>query len=231
MTMSDTEARIGYGTVLEIALASAPTEFTYIKETYSAAPPSDKDDSVDATHFQSPNRYREFISGLTDAGEASFEMNYVPGSDTDRFLTSIKGKRLIARLTFPNGVQIIFMATRDAYEKDVPNDDKMTATLTLKVSGEPIITEPAAPINLVAPTITGTAKVGIPLTVDGGAWAGALEVTYQWQADGADIADATGASYVPVAGDVGDPITVEVTGANGSFSTAVTTTATANVVA
>lgn len=229
--MADTEARIGYGTVLEIALASAPTDFTYIRETFSATPPSDKDDQVDATHFQSPNRYREFIPGLTDAGEASFEMNYVPGSPTDRFLNSIKGKRLIARLTFPNGVQIIFMASRGAYEKSAPNDDKMTATLTLKVSGEPVITQPAAPINLIEPTITGTAKVGIPLTVDGGAWAGAMEITYQWKVDAANVAGATGASYVPVVGNVGKKISVAVTGKNDAFSTVVTTAETAAVVA
>lgn len=229
--MSDTEARIGYGTVLEIALASAPTDFTYIRETYNATPPSDKDDQVDATHFQSPNRYREFIPGLTDAGEASVEMNYVPGSATDRFLNSVKGKRLIVRLTFPNGVQIIFMASRASYEKSTPNDDKMTATLTLKVSGEPVITEPAAPINLIAPTITGTAKVGIPLTVDGGAWAGAMEVTYQWKADAANITGAVGASYVPVVGNVGKKITVAVTGKNDTFATLAATAETAAVVA
>lgn len=229
--MADTEARIGYGTVLEIALVATPTDFTYIRETYNATPPSDKDDQVDATHFQSPNRYREFIAGLTDAGEASVEMNYVPGSPTDRFLTSIKSKRLIVRLTFPNGVQIIFMASRSGYERSVPNDDKMTATLTLKVSGEPVITEPAAPINLIAPTIAGTAKVGIPLTVDGGAWAGAMEVTYQWKADFANISSATGASYVPVVGNVGKKITVVVTGKNDVFSTVVPTAETIAVVA
>jgi len=229
--MSDTEARIGYGTVLEIALASTPAVFTYIMETYSATPPSDTDDQVDASHFQSPNRYREYIPGLTDAGEASFEMNYVPGSETDRFLISIKGKRLIARITFPNGIQIIFMCSRGGYEKDVPNDDKMTATLTLKVSGEPVVTEPAAPINLIAPTIAGTPKVGIPLTVDGGAWAGAMTVTYQWKVDGAPKSGATGASYVPVAGDVGDKVTCAVTGANDDFSTVATTAETAAVAA
>ncbi|MGH6862592.1 MAG: phage tail tube protein, partial [Phyllobacterium sp.] len=158
-------------------------------------------------------------------------MNYIPGSPTDRFLNSIKGKRLIARLTFPNGVQIIFMASRQTYEKDVPNDDKMTATLTLKVSGEPIMTDAAAPRNLELPTITGTAKVGIPLTVDGGIWIGALNVTYQWKLDDADIVDATGQAYVPVAGDVGDTITVEVTGSNSAFDTSVESVATTAVMA
>lgn len=229
--MSDTEARIGHGTTVEMALASAPTEFTYIREVYSVTPPSDTDDQVDATHFQSPNRYREYISGLTDAGEVSLEANHVPGSPTDRFLSSIKGKRIVTRITFPNGVRIIFMGSRGAYEKNVPNDDKMTATLTIKVSGEPVMTEPAAPINLIVPTVSGAAKVGSPLTVDGGDWAGAMEVTYQWKADAANIASATGASYVPVAGNVGKKISVAVTGKNDAFTTVVTTAETVAVVA
>lgn len=229
--MSDTEASIGYRTVLELALASKPTEFTHIAEMFTATPPSDTDDQVEATHFQSPNRYREYIPGLTDGGEASFELNYIPGSTTDRYLNGIKGKRLIARLTFPNGVQIIFRASRQGYEKSVPLDDRMTASLTLKVSGEPIMTEPVAPFNLIAPIVEGVAKVGLPLTIDSGAWGGAMDVTYQWQADSADVLGAEGASYVPTAADVGKVIAVVVTGANDSFSTAVTSTVTEAVVA
>ncbi len=229
--MSETEASIGYGTVLEIALASAPTVFTYIKEVYQGTPPADSDDQIDASHWQSPNRTREYIPGLTDTGEASFEMNYVPGSPTDRFLRSIRGKKLVARLTFANGVQVIFRCSRQSYEQDVPNDDKKTATLTLKVSGDPIMTEVTAPRNLILPTIEGVAKVGAPLTADGGAWAGATGIAYQWQADAADIVDAEGQSYVPVAGDVGKVIKVVVTGSNADFDTTAESAATVAVVA
>lgn len=229
--MSDTEARIGYGTVLELALASKPSEFHYIAEMFNATPPSDTDDQVEATHFQSANRYREYIPGLSDGGETSYEMNYVPGSPTDRFLNRIKGKGLIARLTFPNGIQIIFRASRQGYEKATPLDDRMTATLSLKVSGEPIMTEPAAPFNLVAPSISGIAKVGVPLTISGGVWGGAMDVTYQWQIDGTDIVDAEGDAYVPVAGDVGKMIAVVVSGVNDNFTTDVTTDETDAVVA
>ncbi len=229
--MADTEARIGYGSALELALASDPANFTYVSEVFNGTPPSDTDDQHDASHWQSPNRTREYIPGMTDAGEASFEMNYVPGSVVDRFLMSIKGQRLIARLTFPNGVQCIFRCSRAGYEKDIPNDDKMTATLTLRVSGDPILTEIAAPRNLVAPVIEGVAKVGSPLTVDQGAWAGALEIAYQWKVDDGDVAGATGASYIPVAGDVGDTITVEVTASNDEFDVTLASVATAAVVA
>lgn len=229
--MSETGTSIGYGHVLEIALTSTPTEFTYIKEVYDATPPADSDDQVDATHMQSPNRRREYIPGLTDSGEAAYEMNYVPGSVTDKFLRSIRGKLLVIRQTFANGVQIIFNGSRQGYETAIPLDDKMTATLTLKVSGDPYMTDPTAPRNLIVPAITGVPKVGVPLTATAGDWAGATTITYQWEADGVVIAGATGESFVPLVANVGDVITVVVTATNSSFSTTAESAGTAVVAA
>jgi hypothetical protein len=229
--MSTTGTSIGYGHVLEIALASAPTVFTYIREVFDATPPADSDDQIDATHMQSPNRRREYIPGLTDSGEASYEMNYVPGSATDQFLRSIRGKALLVRQTFANGVQIIFSGSRQGYETAIPNDDKMTATLTLKVSGDPYMTNPTAPRNLVVPTISGVAQVGVPLTATAGDWAGATSITYQWEADGVAVSGATGETFVPLVGNVGDLITVVVTATNSSFNTTAESAATAAVIA
>lgn len=229
--MPRTKATIGFGTVLEIALASAPGVWVYIAETTSHEPPSFTDATVEATHMQSPGGHREFIPGLTDPGQSSHEMNFEPGSATDVFLLSIRGKNLIARLTFPNGRQMVYNCVREGYERAIPLDERLTATLTLKVSGEPTLTAVAAPRNLVAPVITGTAKVGHPLTVDEGVWAGAMSLTYQWQNEGVDIAGQTGRTYVPVDGDIGDGITCEITGVNGSFSTEVETPVTDDVIA
>lgn len=229
--MPASQASMGYRTALEIALASAPATFTYIAEVKSNTPPSFSDSTIDVTHMQSPGGVREYISGLSDAGESSHEMNYVPGSATDVFLRSIIRKNLVVRLTFPNGRQLIYNAVRSGYETDIPTDDGMSATLTLKVSGEPILTPAAAPRNLIAPAISGVARVGIPLTVDDGVWAGASEVAYQWRRAAANIVGATGRGYVPVVADVGAVITCEVTGANEAFSTAVISAGTAAVVA
>lgn len=229
--MAKSQARIGFGTTLEIALVSAPDVWTFIAETKSHTPPSFTDSTVEVTHMQSPNRKREYISGLTDSGSSSHEMNFIAGSVTDRFLLSIGGKNLVARLTFVQGMQMIYSAVREGYERDIPMDDAQTATLTLKVSGDPVLTSAAAPRNLVAPTIEGTPKVGIPLIVDEGVWAGAEGVTYQWEAAGSPVSGATLSSYVPVAADIGDVMTCVVTGANGSFSTSVETAATAGVAA
>ena len=98
-------------------------------------------DQVEVTHMQSPNRYREFISGLLDGGEASFEMNFVPGSTSDDRIFELLNlptgvsRRRACRISFPNGVTWSFDAEVTGYEPDVPFDDAMTATVTLKVSG------------------------------------------------------------------------------------------------
>ncbi|RVL53955.1 phage tail tube protein [Sinorhizobium meliloti] len=229
--MADTDASIGYGITFEMADLATPTDMTYIAEVKDVTPPSDETDQADASHMQSPNRSREFIDGLTDPGEASFEMNYVPGSPSDKALIAAKGKRKWCRLTFPNGVQTLFVGSRQTYEKSAPLDDVMTATVTFKVSGDPVHTDPTAPRNISAPTITGTAKVGAPLVVDPGIWAGSMRLEYQWKAAAAAITGATGLSYVPVAGDIGDTITCEVTAYNEDFNTMVASAATAAVIA
>lgn len=60
------------------------------------------------------------------------------------------------------------------------------------------------------PAITGTAKVGQVLTASDGA-PRAGTVTRQWRRAGAAIAGATGATYSPVAEDIGSAITVTTT--------------------
>jgi hypothetical protein len=224
--MPDTQALIGHGMTFEYADAATPTSFTYLAEIYDITPPSSTIDQLDVTHMQSPDRNREFIPGLSDPGEFSFEMNYVPGSTSDASLRAAKGKRKWCRVTFPNGRQLLFFASLQTYEPAAPTDDKMTASVSFKVSGNPQLTDATAPRNITAPSHAAAAVVGVPLVVDPGVWAGSTSVTYQWTAAAADITGATGSTYVPVTADVGDVIACEVTAANGAFSTTVTTTAT-----
>lgn len=229
--MPDTEARIGYGGTLELAFASDPATRVLIRETRDFTLPSESTGTEDASHMHSPNRVQEFIDTMTDPGELSFDMNLVPGSESDRYLMSTRGKRLNWWYTFPSGEQFIGVGIRTGYDKSAPVAGRMDSTVTLKVSGEPFLTQPIAPRALVAPVIQGIAQVGVPLTLDPGIWAGALEYEYQWQADGVDIAGATGSSYVPSADDVGAEITVEVVASNEDFDTTATTAATPAVIA
>lgn len=89
----------------------------------------------------------------------------------------------------------------------------------------------SAPVNTVAPAITGTPTVGQTLTVSNGTWSGVPNPTFtrQWYANGVAIAGATGATRVLAAGEQGKVITVVVTATNSAGSKTATSNATAAV--
>lgn len=230
----ETQASLGYGSTLELAPYETPNAFEYVAEVKNFTLPSDTTEQQDVTHMQSPNKTREFIDGFTDPGELGFEMNYVPGSRSDNLMLAAKGKRKRVRITFPNGVQVLFSGSRQSYEKTAETESAMIATASFKVSGEPIQTPVTAPRSLETPTLTlGTTPpaVGSVIELDQGVWAGARYARVQWQRDGEDIEGATGNAYVPSPEDVGETITAVVTGVNDQFETSVATAATAAVVA
>lgn len=230
--MARSEAITGFGAVLEIALASDPTNFTYIGETLDNSPPTFTYSTIEVTHSQSPGRNREYKAGLGDTGSSTHSMNYVPGSTTDRFLQGLGGKDLVVNLTWPTGVKQIYNAVLESYEPTASIDDRATASLSLKVSGQPVTTPQAAPRNIVLPSVDDTTPVvGVPIVVDQGVWAGAENWEYQWQGDGVDIAGATFSSFVPTAAQLGEVLTCEVTGSNSGFTTTAETAGTTAVAA
>lgn len=139
--MPDSAALLGYGSIFSIDDEDSPTNYTEIAEVKSITPPSEQIDMIDVTHMQSPDRRREFISGLVDGGEASFEMNFIPGNTADLRLNVLLSlpagvsRRRSCRITYPNGVLQTFNGELTGYEKSVPFDDAMTATVTFKVTG------------------------------------------------------------------------------------------------
>lgn len=232
--MPETGAMLGYGSTLELAPFETPNAFVYVAEVKNFTLPSDTTDQQDVSHMQSPNKTREFIDGFSDPGEFGCELNYIPGSPADLLLVAAKGKRKRIRVTFPNGVQVLFTGTRQSYEKTAETENAMTASVSFKVSGEPLQTPIAAPRNLVLPTLrlsTTPPQVGSVVELDKGVWAGARDVAIQWKVGGVVVAGETGNTYVPKTADIGKPIVAAVKGVNDQFNTEVSTTATGNVVA
>jgi hypothetical protein len=91
------------------------------------------------------------------------------------------------------------------------------------------MTKISALANLTAtptPTIKGTTKSGSVLTATPGTWAPATVVlTYQWDRGGTVIDGATAATYKLTAADVGQQVTVVVTGQKVGYKTASKTSA------
>ena len=134
--MAETEAMIGYGSNFELHDGGSPGTYDEIAEVFNITPPSDTVDVIDATHTQSPDATREFILGLRDPGECSFEINFVPGGDGDAAIQAWRDarERRSCRITFPNNVTWTFSGLLTGYEPAAPTDDKMTATVTIKVT-------------------------------------------------------------------------------------------------
>lgn len=221
--MTASQSMIGLGITFRMADVATPSALTYIAEIGDMNLPQDDTDMVEATHAASPGRDREFVFGLNDIGELSFDMNLAPGSMSDVMLKAAKGSKRWCEVTFPNGVQILFVGLRQSYEKSAPVDDKLGASVNFKVSGGATMTLPVAPFNIVAPTISGSGQVEQPLVLNVGVWGGAMAYSYQWLADGVAISGATGISYVPDADQDGAEITCRVTASNDGYSTIFTT--------
>ncbi len=85
---------------------------------------------------------------------------------------------------------------------------------------------PAAPIeNQSAPVITGTPQVGSTLTASEGTWTNSpTGFSYQWRSGGVNVG-ADQNTYVPVAADVGNTVTVTVTASRAGFTSGTATSA------
>ena len=133
---------LGHGSRFLMASGSSPDQFVDFGEVFNITPPSFTLDQIDVTHMQSADRIREFIDGLVDPGECSFEQNYIPGSASDIVLLAIlalpigQSRTRNCRIIYPNGKLDTFKANLQQYEPNVPTDDKMTATVTFKVTGK-----------------------------------------------------------------------------------------------
>lgn len=78
-----------------------------------------------------------------------------------------------------------------------------------------------APVNTSLPTIMGVPAVGQPLIATAGTWSNtpvSYSFSWWWGDTFAGIAGATSPTYTPVAGDLGHPLFVSVTGINGDGS-------------
>src|SRR5262245_42776376 len=140
--MAATQAMLGYNTrfFLEsfVSPTDSPPKYVEMAEIKNVTPPNQQIDDVDVTHNTSPGRRREFIAGLIDPGEASFEMNFIPGSSSDQLINQLltAGTQTNCKIIYPNLVFWEFLAIVKGYEISSATEEGMTATVTLKVTGD-----------------------------------------------------------------------------------------------
>jgi hypothetical protein len=124
----------------------------------------------------------------------------------------------------PGGYTIEFSSSDPHFSGQWWNDkpsqakaNKVAVTKNVAVTG---INATLAPVVITPghPTITGVTRVGSALTAHQGTWKPkGIIITYQWLSDGQAIAGATSITFVPTAAELGDEISVAVTGTTVAY--------------
>ncbi len=127
-----------FGTTLKIGT-------TAIAEILDVSGPSLSMDTIDVTHHASPEAWREYVAGLLDAGEVSFDINYVPTAATHKnasggllYLLATRASQAFT-LTFPDATAWTFNGFVTGFEPSAPVDDKLSASITIKLTGKPTL--------------------------------------------------------------------------------------------
>lgn len=133
----------GFGTELRRSDGEDPEVFTPIANVTSFSGPSMEREAYDVTTQDQSNNFRTFIGGLVDGGEVEVEVNYDPDKH-DVFVEDFSNPEPINyEMESPVGEVWAFSAVLTGFEREMPLDEQMNATLTWQVSGKPEIT-PAA---------------------------------------------------------------------------------------
>lgn len=140
--MAATAAATDIGFAIILSKKTGTNTYTPLVEITDLTLPEWSRDSVDFTHFGSPDRFREYKPGLTDPGDFSFTYNLVPGLADDLTVTTHFSANAVEgwRATFPNGATLDMQAFATRHSRATPMDDKMTGSATFKVSGKPVLT-------------------------------------------------------------------------------------------
>jgi len=139
-----TSAVFAHGTLLKLGDGGGPETFATIAEVRGISGPSLAADAIEATNHDSEEAWREFIGGLKDGGEVSFDINFIPDEgthDASTGLASKVGYKDNYQLVFPTSPAVTwsFPAVLTGFEPTAPIDDVLTAAITLKVAGKPTL--------------------------------------------------------------------------------------------
>lgn len=125
-------ASTGFGITIDFATSA------FSAEIIDTTPPEQTRESIQTSHTETANDAHTFIpADLSDPGELSFDINFDPDESPP-----INGATESITITFASGTTWAFSGFMTGYTPAAPMDDRMTASVTVKVSG-PITITPA----------------------------------------------------------------------------------------
>lgn len=122
-------------------MASSPS-FTAVSEINNITGPSMSRETIDVTSLDSTGGYREFIAGFRDAGEVQFSMNFSQAGyqlmKEDFESDSLRDYQIV--LPDASATTFDFSGLVVELPLDIPMDDKITCSITIKISGQVTVT-------------------------------------------------------------------------------------------
>ena len=113
-----------------------------VGDIISISGPNISIDSIDISSMDSSNKFGEFIPGMLDAGELTFEVNYdgSAGGTANDLQTALTTEAAETwTITFPDtaGSNWVVSGFVSALGNAIPFDDKITQSLTITFTGLP----------------------------------------------------------------------------------------------
>lgn len=138
--MAVTSGEIGMGATFLIGNGVDGGSTTYVKvgEVNSITSPAITRETVEATHLESPDDFREHIAGLLDTDPATITFNYVPSATDPLYTAMIAGKGDF-RILYKGGVQMDFSGIPTNWKPGDPSPTLMTGEFTVKPYVKPTL--------------------------------------------------------------------------------------------
>ena len=131
-----------FGTALAYE-TTTPGTYQAVANITNVKPYQLKADVVDVTSHDSPSDYREKLVGSLDAGQCQLDLNYDPAATTHIwFATEFAAKASHNyKITWPGGTKTAtFAAYITGLSPEAPFDGKLTASVTLEITGPVTLT-------------------------------------------------------------------------------------------
>lgn len=136
-----------YGTLLKIGDGGTPEVFATIAEVRDISGPSlSLATEETTTHSSAPASWRDHMATLHDAGEVTFDVSFVPTHATHNPTTGLlkafaDRRRTNFQMVFPDVAATTwrFAAFVTGFEVGAPVEGILTASVTLKVVGQPTL--------------------------------------------------------------------------------------------
>lgn len=130
----------------KLQMETAPSTYTTIAQVVKISGPKFALDTADTTCLDSPGGWEEVVGTVLRSGEITLDINYVPSDATHDatagLLSKMQSKAVVGfKLQFPDTppTEWTFQALVTGFQPEAAADGKLTASVTLKITGQPTL--------------------------------------------------------------------------------------------